>query len=93
MRAFNFKTEYNKLLTPEVVAYLTQIHEYKGQQNLFIETKADELSDLLEVAKIQSTEASNCIEGIITTDDRLKKDRPRKDHAPEPQRKRNCRIP
>ena len=42
MRDFNFKAEYKKLLTPEVVAYLTQIHEYKGQQNLFIETKADE---------------------------------------------------
>ena len=51
MREFNFKTEYNKLLTPEVVAYLTQIHEYKGQQNLFIEAKADALSNLLEVAK------------------------------------------
>ena len=73
MRAFDFKTEYNKLLTPEIVAYLTQIHEYKGQQNLFIEAKADALSELLEVAKIQSTEASNRIEGIITTDDRLKK--------------------
>lgn len=73
MRAFHFKSEYNKLLTPEVVAYLTQIHEYKGQQNLFIEAKADALSNLLEVAKIQSTEASNRIEGIITTDDRLKK--------------------
>lgn len=73
MRDFNFKAEYKKLLTPEVVAYLTQIHEYKGQQNLFIEAKADELSDLLEVAKIQSTEASNRIEGIITTNDRLKK--------------------
>lgn len=73
MRDFNFKAEYKKLLTPEVVAYLTQIHEYRGQQNLFIETKADELSDLLEVAKIQSTEASNCIEGIVTTNERLKK--------------------
>ena len=73
MRDFNFKTEYKKLLTPEVVTFLTQIHEYKGQQNLFIETKADALSDLLEAAKIQSTEASNRIEGIITTDDRLKK--------------------
>ena len=73
MRDFNFKAEYNQLLTPEVVAYLTQIHEYKGQQNLFIEAKADALSNLLEVAKIQSTEASNRIEGIITTDDRLKK--------------------
>ena len=73
MRDFNFKSEYKKLLTPEVVTFLTQIHEYKGQQNLFIETKADALSDLLEAAKIQSTEASNRIEGIITTDDRLKK--------------------
>lgn len=73
MRSFHFKSEYNRLLTPEVVAYLTQIHEYKGQQNLFIEAKADALSNLLEVAKIQSTEASNRIEGIITTDDRLKK--------------------
>ena len=73
MREFSFKTEYNKLLTPEVVAYLTHIHEYKGQQNLFIEAKADALANLLEVAKIQSTEASNRIEGIITTDDRLKK--------------------
>ena len=73
MREFSFKTEYNKLLTPEVVAYLTQIHEYKGQQNLFIEAKADALANLLEVAKIQSTEASNRIEGIITTEERLKK--------------------
>ena len=52
MRDFNFKAEYQKLLTPEVVAYLTQIHEYKGQQNLFIEAKTDALSNLLEVAKI-----------------------------------------
>ena len=73
MRAFPFKAEYNQLLTPDVVAYLTQIHEYKGQQNLFIEAKADVLSSLLEVARIQSTEASNRIEGIITTDDRLRK--------------------
>ena len=73
MREFDFKAEYQKLLTPEVVAYLTQIHEYKGQQTLFIEAKADALSNLLEVARIQSTEASNRIEGIITTDDRLKK--------------------
>lgn len=73
MRKSQFKEEYSKLLTPEVVAYLTQIHEYRGQQNQLIASKADTLSDLLEVAKIQSTEASNRIEGIITTDDRLKK--------------------
>ena len=73
MRAFDFKKEYQKLLIPEVVALLSQIHEHKGQQNLIIEAKKDVLSELLEIAKIQSTEASNRIEGIITTDDRLKK--------------------
>ena len=73
MRSFSYKTEYQKLLTPEVVSYLAQIHEQKGQQNLFIEAQKDALSELLEIAKIQSTEASNRIEGIITTDDRLKK--------------------
>ena len=73
MRAFNYKTEYQKLLTPEIVTYLSQIHEQKGQQNLFIEAQKDVLTEMLEIAKIQSTEASNRIEGIITTEDRLKK--------------------
>lgn len=73
MRTLNYKNEYVKLLSPEIVSYLAQIHEMKGQQNLFVEAQKDALSELLEIAKIQSTEASNRIEGIITTDDRLKK--------------------
>ncbi|MBQ0059069.1 MAG: Fic family protein, partial [Lachnospiraceae bacterium] len=73
MRTIDYKKEYEKLLTPEIVALLSQIHEHKGRQNLFIDAYRDALTDLLEIAKIQSTEASNRIEGIITTDDRLKK--------------------
>lgn len=73
MRTLNYKNEYQKLLYPEIVSYLAQIHEMKGQQNLFVEAQKDALAELLEIAKIQSTEASNRIEGIITTDDRLKK--------------------
>ena len=73
MRTLDYKTEYRKLLSPEIVSYLAQIHEMKGQQNLFVEAQKDALAELLEIAKIQSTEASNRIEGIITTDDRLKK--------------------
>ena len=73
MRTLNYKETYRKLLTPEIVSYMAQIHEQKGQQNLFIEAHKDALTELLEIAKIQSTEASNRIEGIITTDDRLKK--------------------
>lgn len=72
MRTFDFKKEYSKMLTPDIVNYLSQIHEYKGRQNPLIETNKDVLSNLLEIAKIQSTDASNRIEGIITTSDRLK---------------------
>ena len=72
MRGFRYKKEYPKLLSADIVALLSQIHEYKGKQTLFIEAKPDSLAQLLEIAKIQSTEASNRIEGIITTDARLK---------------------
>ena len=71
MREFDFKTAAGKLLTNDIVNMLGFIHEYKGQQNLFIESKADVLSHLLEIAKIQSTEASNRIEGIYTSDERI----------------------
>ncbi len=73
MRTFDYKAMYKSLLSPEIVSYLSQIHEYKGKQTLFIEAKPDALSELLDIAKIQSTEASNRIEGIYTSDDRLKK--------------------
>lgn len=72
MRNFDYNKKWKKLLTPEIVAQLTAIHEFKGEQNLFIETKSDALTQLVEIAKIQSTEASNKIEGIYTSDERLK---------------------
>ncbi|MBR4295494.1 MAG: Fic family protein [Clostridia bacterium] len=72
MRNYNYKDEWEKLLIPEVVSLLTQIHEYKGEQTLFIGSKADTLTQLVEIAKIQSTESSNKIEGIYTSDERLK---------------------
>ncbi len=72
MREFDFKASAAKLLTNDIVNMLGYIHEYKGQQNLFIEAKADVLSHLLEIAKIQSTESSNRIEGIYTSDERIK---------------------
>ena len=73
MRTYDFTKNYEKLLTPDIVALLTQIHEYKGEQALFIEAKADTLTKLVEIAKIQSTESSNKIEGIYTSGERLKK--------------------
>lgn len=73
MRNYDLRNRWQKLLTPDIVALLTQIHEFKGEQNLFIETNSDTLTQLVEIAKIQSTEASNKIEGIYTSDERLKK--------------------
>lgn len=72
MRNYDYRGKWHKLLTPEIVKKLTIISEYKGEQRLFIETHKDELNELAEIAKIQSTEASNRIEGIFTADDRLK---------------------
>ena len=72
MRDYSYTKKWDKLLTPEIVRKLTLINEYKGEQRLFIEAHKDELSELVEIAKIQSTEASNRIEGISTADDRLK---------------------
>lgn len=71
MRNYDYRDKWQKLLTPEIVSMLTQIHEYKGEQSLFIESRADTLEQLMEIAKIQSTEASNKIEGIYTSDERL----------------------
>lgn len=51
---------------------LTKIHEYKGKQELYIATKPEILRNLTDLALIQSTEASNRIEGIATTDGRSK---------------------
>lgn len=73
MRNYDLQNQWQKLLTPDIVSLLTQIHEFKGEQNLFIEANSDTLTQLLEIAKIQSTEASNRIEGIYTSDERLKK--------------------
>lgn len=72
MRDYNYREKWHKLLTPEIVKKLTLIHEYKGEQRLFVEAHKDELAGLVEIAKVQSTEASNRIEGISTVDDRLK---------------------
>ncbi len=72
MRDFEYRKKWEKLLTPEIVRKLTLINQYKGEQRLFVEAHKDELKKLVEIAKIQSTEASNKIEGISTSDERLK---------------------
>ena len=73
MRNYDYREKWKKLLTPEIISLLTAIHEYKGEQRLIAERYADVLTDLVDIARIQSTESSNKIEGIYTSDERLKK--------------------
>lgn len=70
MRNYNYEKIYTSLLTPEIVQLLAQIHEHKGEHT---RVREDELTHLIEIARIQSTEASNRIEGIYTSGDRLQK--------------------
>ena len=72
MRTFDYEKRPEKLITPEIVRMITKIHECKGRQELFMEANIDELKSFLEVAMIQSTGASNKIEGIHTSDKRLR---------------------
>ena len=72
MRVFNYSALKNKKWDNEIVAYIAQIHEHKAKQEVFLKQKPQELEKLVEIAKIQSTESSNEIEGIRTTSTRLK---------------------
>lgn len=71
MRTFDYEKKVQKLFTPEIIQNIAKLYEHKGKQELFFEANIDELSTLLEVALIQSTGASNRIEGIYTTENRL----------------------
>lgn len=73
MRNFNYSALKGKKWDNEIVSYVAQIHEYKTRQNLFIKQNAEDLGTLVEIAKIQSTQSSNSIEGICSTTSRLNK--------------------
>ncbi|BDR57818.1 Fic family protein [Xylocopilactobacillus apicola] len=72
VKKFNYQN-LNKLdLDYDLLNSLTKIHEFKGKEELYLADKSYEFDRLKNLAMIQSTEASNRIEGISTTDARLK---------------------
>ena len=71
MHTFDYKETPKQLLTADIVNMLSSLHEFKGRQELYIEAESDVLTALLDITKIQSTKASNKIEGIYTSDERL----------------------
>ena len=72
MREYDYSNLADRTWDNEIISYISQIHEFKGKQELFLRQRPVELDRLIEIAKVQSTEASNRIEGIITTNSRLK---------------------
>ena len=71
MRLFNYELLKKLNIDTEVLSLISEIKEHKGKQNLFTGQKKVKLDKLVEITKIQSTEASNRIEGIVTTEKRL----------------------
>lgn len=72
MRDFNYSKIKEQKWDSEVLSLIAAIYKYVGKQELYLKQRPDELEKLVEIAKIQSTESSNAIEGIVTTNTRIK---------------------
>ena len=72
MRSFDYRRLGDCLWDGEVVSLVSQIHEYKGRQDLFVSQRPSSVARLVEIAKVQSVESSNRIEGIVTTKARIR---------------------
>ncbi len=73
MRAFNYASIRNRQWDSDILGYIAAIYKEAGKQELYLKQRPDELEKLVQIAKVQSTEASNAIEGIVTTSTRIKK--------------------
>lgn len=72
MRTFNYSAIKDQKWDSEILGLVAAIYKYDGKQELYLKQKPHELEKLVEIAKIQSTEASNAIEGIVTTNTRIR---------------------
>lgn len=71
MREFNYSKYKDYKWDSEILGLVSGVHEYRGKQELYLAQKPAVLDKLVEVAKVQSTESSNAIEGIFTSNTRL----------------------
>lgn len=72
MRTFNYSDLADQKWDSDILGYIAAIYKEAGKQELYLKQRPEELEKLVEIAKIQSTEASNAIEGIVTTSTRIK---------------------
>ena len=72
MRKFNYSMIGEQKWDSEMLGLIAAIYKEVGKQELYLKQRPEELEKLVEIAKIQSTEASNAIEGIVTTNTRIR---------------------
>ena len=72
MRTFNYSIIREQKWDSEILGLVAAIYKEAGKQELYLKQRPEELEKLVEIAKVQSTEASNAIEGIVTTNTRIR---------------------
>ena len=72
MRVFNYSAIRERKWDSEILGLVAAIYKEAGKQELYLKQRPEELEKLVEIAKVQSTEASNAIEGIVTTNTRIR---------------------
>lgn len=72
MRTFNYSEIRNQKWDSDILGLIAAIYKEAGKQELYLKRRPEELDKLVEIAKVQSTKASNAIEGIVTTNTRIR---------------------
>lgn len=72
MREFNYSLIRENKWDSEMLELIAAIYKEAGKQEMYLKRRPEELEKLVNIAKIQSTEASNAIEGIVTTNTRIR---------------------
>ena len=72
MREFNYSLIREWKWDTELLELIAAIYKEAGKQELYLKQRPEDLNKLVEIAKVQSTEASNAIEGIVTTNTRIR---------------------
>ena len=72
MRTFNYSEIKEQKWDSELLSLIAAIYKEAGKQEMYLKQRPEELEKLVEVAKVQSTESSNAIEGIFTTNTRIR---------------------
>ena len=92
MKIFNYSAIRNQKWDSDILGLIAAIYKEAGKQELYLKQRPNELEKLVEIAKIQSTEASNAIEGIVTTSTRIKQLVEKKNHPQEQRRAGDRRV-